>query len=400
MRTGGRFLKDIVIVSAARTAIGRFNGTLSSFSASKLGAIAITETLNRAGIEKESIDEVIMGCVVSAGLGQNPARQSMIHAGLPHGIGAVTLNKVCGSGLKSVMMAASSIKADDADCIMAGGMENMNLAPYLLMNGRYGYRLGEGKLVDAMVFDGLWDIYNDFHMGMTGEIIAEKFNVTREDADALALRSHQLAAKATSEGKFKEEIVPVEVPQRKKDPIVFEVDEGIREDSSMEKLAKLKPAFKKDGLVTAGNASQISDGAAAVIVTSREKAEELGCKPMAKIIDYNTGGLAPELVMEAPIPTVRALLEKTGFTVDDIDLFEHNEAFASASCAVQKELKIPDEKFNVHGGAVALGHPIGCSGTRVLITLLYALKQRGLKRGLATLCLGGGNAVAMIVEME
>jgi acetyl-CoA C-acetyltransferase len=393
-------LKEVVISSAVRTAIGRFNGTLSGFSAPKLGAIAISEALKRAGVEKESIDEVIMGCVISAGLGQNPARQAMIHGNLPHAIGAVTVNKVCGSGLKSVMMAASSIKAGDAGCIMAGGMENMNLAPYLLMKGRYGYRLGEGKLVDAMVFDGLWDIYNDFHMGMTGEIIAEKFNVTREDADALALRSHQLAAKAISEGKFKEEIVPVEVPQRKKDPIIFEVDEGVREDSSMEKLARLKPAFKKDGLVTAGNASQISDGAAAVIVSSREKAEEMGCKSMAKIIDYNTGGLAPELVMEAPIPTVRALLEKTGFTVDDIDLFEHNEAFASASCAVQKELKIPDEKFNVHGGAVALGHPIGCSGTRVLITLMYALKQRGLKRGLATLCLGGGNAVAMIIEME
>jgi acetyl-CoA C-acetyltransferase len=393
-------MKEVVIISAARTAIGRFNGTLSGFSAPKLGAIAITETLIRAGIEKEAVNEVIMGNVISAGLGQNPARQAMIHAGLPVGIGAVTVNKVCGSGLKSVMMAASEIKAGDADLIMAGGMENMNLAPYLLKNARYGYRLGEGKLVDAMVFDGLWDIYNDFHMGITGEIVAEKFNVSREDTDKLALRSHQLAAKAQSEGMFKEEIVPVEVPQRKKDPIKFEIDEGIRADTSLEKLAKLKPAFKKDGLVTAGNASQISDGAAAVVVTSREKAEELGCKPMAKIIDYNTGGLAPEFVMEAPIPTVRALFEKTGFTVDDIDLFEHNEAFASASCAVQKELDVPDEKFNVHGGAVALGHPIGCSGTRVLITLLYALKQRNLKRGLAVLCLGGGNAVAMIVEME
>ncbi len=336
-------MKEIVILSAARTAIGRFNGTLSTFTAPKLGAVAITETVNRAGIEKGSIDEVIMGNVLSAGLGQNPARQAMIHAGLPVGIGAVTVNKVCGSGLKSVMMAASSIKAGDADLVMAGGMENMNGAPYLLYKARYGYRLGEGKLVDAMVFDGLWDIYNDFHMGLTGEIIAEKFNVTREDADSLALRSNQLAAKAISEGKFKEEIVPVEVPQRKKDPIKFEIDEGVRADSSLEKLGKLKPAFKKDGLVTAGNASQISDGAAAVVVASREKAEELGSKPMARIIDYNTGGLAPELVMEAPIPTGRALLEKTGFTVDDIDLFEHNEAFASASCEVQKELNLPVE---------------------------------------------------------
>jgi acetyl-CoA C-acetyltransferase len=393
-------LKDIVIVSAARSAIGRFNGTIQNFSAPKLGALSIQEAMKRAGIEKDVVDEVIMGNVISAGLGQNPARQAMIHAELPVGVGAVTVNKVCGSGLKSVMMAASSIKAEDADLIVAGGMENMNLAPYLLYKARYGYRLGEGKLVDSMVFDGLWDIYNNFHMGITGEIVAEKFNVTREDADKLALRSHQLAAKAISEGNFKDEIFPIEVPQKRKDPIQFDTDEGVREDSSLEKLAKLKPAFKKDGLVTAGNASQISDGGAAVIVTSREKAEELGCKPMANIIDYNTGGLAPELVMEAPIPTVRVLMQKTGFSVDDIDLFEHNEAFASASCAVQKELGIPEEKFNVHGGAVALGHPIGCSGTRVLITLMYALKQRGLKRGLATLCLGGGNAVAMIVEME
>ncbi|UCG69905.1 MAG: acetyl-CoA C-acetyltransferase [Thermoplasmata archaeon] len=393
-------MKDVVIVGAARTAIGRFNGTLRDFSAPKLGAISIQEAMKRAGIQGDSVDEVIMGNVISAGLGQNPARQALIHAGLPPDIGAVTVNKVCGSGLKSVMMAASAVKAEDADLIVAGGMENMNLGPYLLDKARYGYRLGEGRLIDAMVFDGLWDIYNDFHMGITGEIIAEKFNVTREDADKLALRSHELAAKAISEGKFTEEIVPVSVPQRKKDPIEFDTDEGVRADSTLEKLANLKPAFKKDGLVTAGNASQISDGGAAVIVTSREKAEELGCKPMAKIIDYNTGGLAPELVMEAPIPTVRALMEKTGFGVDDIDLFEHNEAFASASVAVKKELAIPDEKFNVHGGAVALGHPIGCSGTRVLITLLYALKQRGLKRGLATLCLGGGNAVAMIVEME
>ncbi len=393
-------MKDVVIIGAARTAIGRFNGTLSDFSAPQLGAIAIKDAMNRAGIQGDSVDEVMMGNVISAGLGQNPARQAAIHAGLPTKIGAVTVNKVCGSGLKTVMMSASSIKAGDADIIIAGGMENMNQGPYLLKKARTGYRLGNGDLVDTMVYDGLWDIYNDFHMGNTGEIIAEKFNVTREDADKLALRSHQLAAKAIKEGKFKDEVVPVEVPQKKGDPIIFNTDEGVREDTSLEKLAKLKPAFKKDGLVTAGNASQISDGGAAVVVALREKAEELGCKPMARIIDYNTGGLAPELVMEAPIPTTRALLEKTGFGVDDIDLFEHNEAFASASVAVKKELGIPDTKFNVHGGAVALGHPIGCSGTRVLITLMYALSQRELKRGLATLCLGGGNAVAMIIEME
>jgi acetyl-CoA C-acetyltransferase len=393
-------LTEVVILGAVRTAIGKFNGTLRDFSAQKLGAIVIKEAVARAGIGGNNVDEVLMGNVVSAGLGQNPARQAQIYAELPETIGAATVNKVCGSGLKTVMMAASSIKAGDASCIVAGGMENMNMGPYLLKKARGGYRLGDGKLIDAMVNDGLWDVYNDFHMGNTGEIIAEKYNVTREDADELAFQSHQKAAAAIKEGNFKDEIIPVEIPQRKGDPISFDTDEGVREDTSLEKLAKLKPVFRKDGLVTAGNASQISDGAGAVVVTSREKAEELGAKPMAKIIDYNTGGVVPELVMEAPIPTTRALLEKTGFTIDDLDLFEHNEAFASASVAVHRELNVPLDKFNVHGGAVALGHPIGCSGTRVLVTLMYALKQRGLKRGLATLCLGGGNAVAMIVEME
>ncbi|UCE74070.1 MAG: acetyl-CoA C-acyltransferase, partial [Methanomassiliicoccales archaeon] len=321
-------MKEIVIIGAVRTAIGRFNGTLSGFSAPQLGAIAIKEAVERAGIEKEAVDEVMMGNVVSAGLGQNPARQAMIHAGLPVGVGAVTVNKVCGSGLKTVMMAASSIKADDAELIVAGGMENMNQGPYLLRKARTGYRLGNGDIVDAMVFDGLWDVYNNFHMGNTGEIIAEKFNVTREQTDEMALSSHKKAIEAIKEGKFKDEIVPVEVPQKKGDPIIFDTDEGAREDTSLEKLSRLKPVFRKDGFVTAGNASQISDGAAAVVVTHRKKAEELGCKPIARIVDYNTGGLAPELVMEAPIPTSRALMEKTGFGIDDIDLFEHNEAFA------------------------------------------------------------------------
>jgi acetyl-CoA C-acetyltransferase len=393
-------VKEIVILSGVRTAIGRFNGMLKDIPAQQLGAITIKEALKRAGIDGSVVDEVLMGNVVSAGLGQNPARQAMIHAGLSVSIGATTVNKVCGSGLKTVMMAAQAIKAGDAELIVAGGMENMNRGPYLLRNARSGYRLGDGKLIDAMIYDGLWDVYNDFHMGNTGEIIAEKYNVTREDADKFALRSHQKAMEAIKTGEFKEEIVPVEIPQRKGEPILFDTDEGVREDTSLEKLAKLKPVFRKDGLVTAGNASQISDGGAAVIVTSREKAEKLGCKPMAKIVDYNTGGVKPELVMEAPIPTVRALMKKTGFSMDDIELFEHNEAFASASVAVSRELGIPLEKFNIHGGAVAMGHPIGCSGARVLVTLLYALKHRGLKRGLATLCLGGGNAVAMIVEME
>jgi acetyl-CoA C-acetyltransferase len=393
-------VKEIVILSGVRTAIGRFNGALKDIPAQQLGAITIKEALRRAGIDGSVVDEVLMGNVVSAGLGQNPARQAMIHAGLPVSIGATTVNKVCGSGLKTVMMAAQAIKAGDAELIVAGGMENMNRGPYLLTNARTGYRLGDGKLIDAMIYDGLWDVYNDFHMGNTGEIIAEKYNVTREDADKFALRSHQKAMEAIKTGEFKEEIVPVEIPQRKGEPIIFDTDEGVREDTSLEKLAKLKPVFRKDGLVTAGNASQISDGGAAVVVASRAKAEKLGCKPMAKIVDYNTGGVKPELVMEAPIPTVRALMKKTGFSMDDIELFEHNEAFASASVAVSKELGIPLEKFNVHGGAVAMGHPIGCSGARVLVTLLYALKHRRLKRGLATLCLGGGNAVAMIVEME
>ncbi len=393
-------MKEVVILSGVRTAVGKFNGTLRDFPAQQLGAMAIKEAVRRAGVEAKDVEEVIMGNVISAGLGQNPARQAMIHAGLPVEIGATTVNKVCGSGLKSVMIAAQAIKAGDAELIVAGGMENMNRGPYLLRNARSGYRLGDGKLIDAMVYDGLWEVYNDFHMGMTGEIVADKYNVTREDADKLALRSHQKAFEAIKGGKFKDEIVPLEIPQRKGEPMIFDTDEGVREDTSLEKLAKLRPVFKKDGLVTAGNASQISDGGGAVVVASREKAEELGCRSIAKIVDYNTGGVKPELVMEAPIPTCRALMKKTGFSVDDIDLFEHNEAFASASVAVSRELGIPDGKFNVHGGAVALGHPIGCSGTRVLVTLLYALKQMGKTRGLATLCLGGGNAVAMIVELE
>jgi acetyl-CoA C-acetyltransferase len=339
-----------------------------------------------------------MGNVISAGLGQNVARQASISAGIPTSAAATTVNKVCGSGLKAVMIGAAEIKAGDFDIIAAGGMENMNMAPFYLKQARYGYRLGDNHIVDGMVYDGLWDVYNDFHMGNTGEIVAEKFDITRERIDEFALRSHQLAAKATKEGKFKDEIVPIEIPQRKGDPVVFDNDEGVREDSSLEALGRLKPVFKKDGVVTAGNASQISDGGSATIIMKQSKAEELGIKPLAKIVSYCTGGVEPELVMYAPIPTVKKLFEKTGFTINDIDLFEHNEAFASASVAVQQDLDVPDDKFNVHGGAVALGHPIGCSGTRVLTTLLYAMHDRKVHRGLATLCLGGGNAVAMIVE--
>jgi acetyl-CoA C-acetyltransferase len=367
-------------------------------SGQKLGAVAIREAVNRAGIQPDLVDEVIMGMVVSAGLGQNPARQASIYADMPVKAGAFTVNKVCGSGLKAVMVGASEIKAGDADVIVAGGMENMTMTPYVLDKARAGYRLGDGKIKDTMVYDGLWDVYNDFHMGMTGEIIAEKFDIAREDIDALAYSSHMKAAKATEDGKFKDEIAPVEVPQRKGDPVILSKDEGIRADTSLEKLGKLRPVFKEGGVVTAGNASQISDGGAATVIMSKDKADELGVKPLATIREYNFGGVEPELVMYAPIPTVKSLLEKTNLKVEDIDLYEHNEAFASASVAVQREFNIPDDKFNVHGGAVALGHPIGCSGTRVLITLLYAMIDRDVHRGLATLCLGGGNAVAMIIE--
>ncbi len=392
-------MKEAVIISAARTAIGRFNGTLSGFPAPKLGSLAIEEAVKRAGINKEDVQEVLMGNVVSAGLGQNPARQAAIGAEIPVEAGATTVNKVCGSGLKTVMFAANSIKVGEYDAIVAGGMENMTRAPYVLDKARNGYRLGNGEIIDAMVNDGLWDVYNDFHMGLTGEIIAELYDLTREDVDKFALRSHRLASIAAEEGKFDEEIFPIEVPQRKGEPIMFKKDEGVRPDTTLETLGKLRPVFKKDGLVTAGNASQISDGASAVVVMSDEKADSMGLEPMAKIVDYNTAGVIPEHVMKAPVPAMKELMKRNDLTIDDIDIIEHNEAFASASLAIQKEFDIPEDKINVHGGAVALGHPIGCSGTRVLTTMLYAMKDRGAHRGLATLCLGGGNAVAMIVEM-
>ncbi len=392
-------MKDPVIVSAVRTAIGKFGGTLKDMRAPKLGSITIDEAVDRAGIEKDDVDEVQMGLVLSAGLGQNPARQAALGADIPVDVGAVTVNKVCGSGLKTVMNAANSIKAEEYDTIVAGGMENMDKAPYILRKARYGYRMNDGNLVDSMVYDGLWDYFNDYHMGITGDRIAERFDLSREDVDKFALRSHQLAAEATEEGKFDEEIVPVEVPQRRGEPVIFDEDEGIRPDTSLEKLSKLSPAFQEDGYVTPGNASQISAGSSATVVMSEEKAEKKGIEPMAKIVDYHTSGVKPENVMEAPIPGIRAILERNDFDISDLDLIEHNEAFASASAAVQKEFDIPDDKFNVHGGAVALGHPIGCSGARILTTLIYALKQRGGGRGLATACLGGGNAVTMIIEI-
>jgi acetyl-CoA C-acetyltransferase len=392
-------LTDTVICSAVRTAIGKFQGTLKDVPAVRLGAAAIKEAVARAKIDPKLIDEVIMGNVLSGGLGQNPARQASIYGGVPVEAGALTINKVCGSGLKAAMLADLEIKAGGADIIVAGGMESMDMAPYALDKARSGYRMNNGTIIDMMVNDGLWDVYNNFHMGNTGEIIAQKYGLTRQEIDEFALQSNLRAAAAAKNGSFKNEIVPYDVPAGKGQTIKFEVDEGVRPDSSIEKLAKLQPAFKKDGVVTAGNASQISDGAAALVMMSEHKAKELGAPILARVKHHCFTGVAPELVMYAPVPTIYKLLKQTGMKITDFDLVEHNEAFASASVAVQKEFHIPKEKFNVHGGAVALGHPIGCSGARVLVTLIHALKTHGGKRGMATVCLGGGNGVAMAVEL-
>ncbi|MFH1314694.1 MAG: acetyl-CoA C-acetyltransferase [Candidatus Eisenbacteria bacterium] len=392
--------KDIVIVGGARTATGRFMGTLAPLKAPQLGAIAIKEAVARAGIKPSDVDEVIMGNVVGAGIGQNPARQAALAAGIPESVGATTINKVCGSGLKAAVFAAQAIKAGDHSCIVAGGMESMSQAPYMLMKARTGYRLGDGVLIDAMVHDGLWDAYNDFHMGNTGELVAEKYNISREEQDEYAYNSHRKAVAAIKAGKFKDEIVAVEVPQRKGDPIKFEVDESAREDTTVERLAKLRPAFKKDGTVTAGNAPGVNDGGSAVVVMSRERAGELGAKPIARITGYATGGLEPKWVMIAPVEAVKNLLKVTGGKLEDFDLVELNEAFSVQAIAVIRELGLNPDIVNVHGGGVALGHAIGSTGSRILVSLLYGLKDRGLKKGLATLCLGGGNAVALAVEME
>jgi acetyl-CoA C-acetyltransferase len=390
-------MEDVVIIGAARTAIGKFNGSLRDVPAPVLGSVAIRAAVERSGLMPSDIEECLMGNVLSASLGQNPARQAAIGAGLPVEIGSTTINKVCGSGMKAVMLAANAIKAGEYQVIVAGGMENMNAAPYLLPQARFGYRLGDGKAIDHMVRDGLWDAFTDVHMGMTAETVAERFHVTREQADLLAYESHVKAHRAQSEGRFDREIAPVMV-KGKKGETVFDKDEGIRPDTTPEVLAKLSPAFKKDGIVTAGNASQLSDGAAALVVCSRRYAEARGIGPMAEIVGYATGGTRPEWIMEAPIPTTRRLLDRLGMDIGDIDLFEHNEAFATASVAVRSELGVPEDRFNVNGGAVALGHPIGCSGARVLTSLVYALKDRGKRTGLATLCLGGGNAVSMVVR--
>lgn len=382
-----------------RTPMGRMLGAFSNnLSAARLGAVVIKEAVDRSQIQPEDVDHVLMGQVISAGCAQNTARQASIYAGLPVSTGAITINKVCGSGMAAVMWAAQMIKTGDMEVIIAGGTENMSMAPYLLMKGRQGYRFGNDQLVDAMYYDGLYDIYNDMAMGNTGDIIAERFDIGREEMDAYALRSHQLAHQATEAGKFKEEIVPVEITIPRKGTITVTKDEGIRPDTTLEKLAKLPPVFKKDGKVTAGNASQISDGASAIVVMSEDRAQEQGIPILAKIGPYGTNGTKPEWVMEAPVTGVKQLLEKTGFSIKDFDLIEHNEAFASASCAVRNSLDIPDDKFNVNGGAVALGHPLGCSGSRILVTLTHELIRRNGNRGLATICLGGGEALTMIIE--
>jgi len=395
-------MEDVVIVGAARTAIGSFQGALSAIPAPRLGAVAIRGAVERAGIDPAAVDEVFMGCVVPAGQGQAPARQAAIHAGLPATVGAVTLNKVCGSGMKTMMLASAMIRAGDAQIVVAGGMENMSLGPYLLLQGRTGYRLGHGQLLDATVYDGLWCAFHDQHMGNAAEVIAQEYGLTREELDVYALGSQQKAVAAIDAGRFKAEIVPLEVPQRKGPPLIFDTDENPRRDTSLDKLAKLRPAFQPDGIVTAGNAPGITDGAAALVVTSRRKADGLGLKPLARITGYAQAALEPLWVFAAPIHAVRNLLHKTGTTLADYDLVEINEAFAAQTLADGKGLQEDGwdwDKVNVNGGAIALGHPVGCSGARIVVTLIYALRDRGLKTGLATACLGGGEAVAMSVEL-
>ena len=395
-------MRDVVIVSACRTAIGDFAGSMSSISATDLGALAIKEAVRRAGIKNEDIDEVIMGSVLPHGLGQNPARQTMVRAGLPWEVCAITVNKVCGSGLKAVMLAAQAIQCKDAEIIVAGGQENMNLCPYMLEKARTGYRMNNNKLIDGMVCDGLWDHVNDFHMGISAELVAEKYGITREDSDAFALNSYEKAWSAIEEGKFKDEVVSVEVPVRRGDPRIFDTDEiPLRKPkTSPEALARLGSAFKKGGVVTAGNASKISDGASALVVMSRERAEELGCKPMVRIGAQGAAGIDMKYVLVAPILSIPKVLAKDGLKVGDIGLHEINEAFSTSSVAINRELGIESAKVNVNGGAVALGHPIGASGARVLTTLIYAMKDRGAEVGQASLCLGGGEAVTLVVYNE
>jgi acetyl-CoA C-acetyltransferase len=393
-------MDDIVILSACRTPVGKFQGSLSDLSATQLGAIVVREAVKRANIDPAQVDECIMGNVVSAGLGQNPARQAAIFGGLSPEVGAMTINKVCGSGLKAVALAAQAIQTDNSTMVVAGGMESMTNAPYLLPQGRKGFRMGDAQVVDSMIRDGLWDVYNNYHMGITGENVAEKYGITREEQDEFAVNSHRKAIAAIKECRIKSQIVPVELPARKKGapPIIFDKDESPREDTTIEILRSLKPAFKKDGTVTAGNAPGVNDGAAAVVVTSAAKAKELGAKPMARIVAQATSGIDPQWVMMAPVSAVRKIWEKTGWKNENVDLYELNEAFSVQALGVMRELGLNPDKVNVNGGAVAIGHPIGASGARVLVTLIYEMIRRNVHRGIAALCLGGGNAVAMAVE--
>lgn len=391
-------IKEAVIVSAVRTPVGKFLGALKGFKATELGAIAVREAVKRAGVKPEDVDEVIMGCVIQAGLGQNPARQAALRGGLPDTVSAVTVNKVCGSGLKAVMMAAQGIQLGDTEVVVAGGMESMSNAPYLLPKAREGYRLGHGQILDSVIQDGLWCAFDDQHMGCTGEVVSERFKVSRAEQDEYALNSHRKAAAAITEGRFKDEIVAVEIPQKKGAATLFDTDEAVREDSSIEALAKLKPAFKPEGTVTAGNAPGMNDGASALVVTSSDRARALGIEPLGRIVAQATSGTEPKLVMMAPVEAIRKLLKKTGWSLNDVDLIELNEAFAVQAVAITRELSLDPAKINVNGGAVALGHAIGQSGSRILTTMLYELKRRNAHRGIAALCLGGGNAVAMAVE--
>ncbi len=392
-------MEQPVILGAVRTPIGKFQGGLASFSATELGAKAVAEAVRRAGIEPQQVDEVIMGNVVSAGLGQNPARQAGLRGGLAPRVAAMTVNKVCGSGLKAVGLAAQGVQLGETEIAVAGGMESMSNCPYLLPQARTGYRLGHGEILDSMIKDGLWDAFEDFHMGMTGELVAEKYRISRQEQDQFAVESHQKAVRATKSCYFEAQILPIEVAQKKGAPVVIKYDESPREDSTLEALAKLRPAFKKDGTVTAGNAPGTNDGAAAVVVTSERQAARLGKTAMARIVAQAVSGVEPKWVMMAPVEAVEKLLKKTGWDRErDVDLFELNEAFSVQALAVMRELHLNPEKCNVNGGAVALGHPIGASGARILVTLLYELQRRNLKRGIAALCLGGGNAVALAVE--
>lgn len=394
-------IKSAVIISAARTPTGKFQGALKGFTAPELGAIAIKEAVKRAGVAPADVDEVVMGCVVQAGIGQAPARQAALKAGLPPEVSALTVNMVCGSGLRAVALASQAVKLGDAEVVVAGGMESMSNIPYAMPGARDGYRMGNQTAVDLMIHDGLWCPFENWHMGNTGEVVAEKHQITRETQDDFAFNSHRKAAEAQAAGRFKDEIVPVEIPQRKGDPIVLDYDEPVRPETTVDALGKLKPAFKKDGgTVTAGNAPGVNDGASAVVVTTSDRASALGIEPLGRVVSYAVSGIEPKLIMLAPVEGVRRAVAKAGWSLDDVELFELNEAFSVQALGVMKELGIDPERVNVNGGAVALGHAIGNSGSRVLTTLLYEMKRRGAKRGVAGLCLGGGNSVAMAVERD